>query len=72
MYHHFVCAVQLGLMRIQERRRIDKLYGMVASMSADLISSMPMHLSEESEPVQFTQPDADVESQGKKWIYSFR
>ena len=36
------------------------------SMSADLMYSMPMHLSEESEPVQSTQLDVDMESQGKK------
>jgi hypothetical protein len=34
--------------------------------------SMPMPLSEKSDPVQSNQLDADIESQGKKLIYTFR
>jgi hypothetical protein len=57
----FVCTI-LELTCIQEHRT-DRLYGMAASMSADLMRSMPNHLSEASQP-------AHIESQGKKWIYS--
>ena len=55
-----------------QERHIDKLYGMVASMSADLMHSMPLHVTEESEPAQSSQIDTDIENQGKKWFYSFR
>lgn len=54
-------------MHIQERR-IDKLYGMAASMSADLIRSMPKHVFEESEAVQQStdsERDAHIESHGQ-------
>jgi hypothetical protein len=61
-YWLFVCTIQLELTCIQERRT-DRLYGMAASMSADLIRSMPKHPSEASQP-------AHIESQGKKFIYS--
>jgi hypothetical protein len=65
MYHYcLVCAVQLELTCIQERQT-DKLDGMAASMSADLIRSMPMHLSQASESAQSAQL-THIESQGNK------
>ena len=59
MYYYFFCTVQLEplewvLTPILERWK-DKLYGMAVSMSADLLRSMPKHLSEESKPAQSTE-----------------
>ena len=57
MYYYFLyCSTWTTGMSTNTHSRALKrqLYGMAVSMSADLLRSMPKHLSEESEPAQST------------------